>query len=64
WGEHKAKLLIDDSKAYNLCCTPFVGGHTDELASWECLAISTDGHPLKALAITLLFIIPHATDVE
>ncbi|KAG2063002.1 hypothetical protein BDR04DRAFT_1039389, partial [Suillus decipiens] len=65
WGEHKAKLLINDPKAYNLCCTPFAGGHADGLAWWERLAVSADGHPLKALAITLLSIVPHAaSDVE
>ncbi|KAG2068136.1 hypothetical protein BDR04DRAFT_791758 [Suillus decipiens] len=40
WGEHKAKLLIDDPKAYNLCRTPFAGGHADGLAWWERLAVS------------------------
>ncbi|KAG2062427.1 hypothetical protein BDR04DRAFT_1123947, partial [Suillus decipiens] len=38
WGEHKAKLLIDDLKAYNLCRTLFAGGHADGLAWWERLA--------------------------
>ncbi|KAG2353490.1 hypothetical protein BDR07DRAFT_1495575 [Suillus spraguei] len=64
WGEHKAKLLIDDLQAYNLCRTPFAGGHADGLAWWEHLAVSADRHPLKALAITLLSIGPHAADVE
>ncbi|KAG1772556.1 hypothetical protein EV702DRAFT_924169, partial [Suillus placidus] len=43
---------------------PFSGGHADGLAWWESLAVSADGHPLKALAITLLSIVPHAADVK
>ncbi|KAG1750064.1 hypothetical protein EDB19DRAFT_1585149, partial [Suillus lakei] len=42
----------------------FSGGQTDGLAWWESLAVSADGHPLKALAITLLSIVPHAADVH
>ncbi|KIK44650.1 hypothetical protein CY34DRAFT_784253 [Suillus luteus UH-Slu-Lm8-n1] len=64
WGEQKAKLLVNDLKAYNLCRAPFSGGQVDGLAWWESLAVSAEGHPLKALAITLLSIVPHAADVE
>ena len=31
---------------------------------WECLEISADQHPINALAITILAIIPHAADVK
>jgi hypothetical protein len=64
WEEQKAKLLIDYLKAYNLCHAPFSGGHADGLVWWESLAVSTDGHPLKALAITLLSIVPYAADIK
>ncbi|KAG1809605.1 uncharacterized protein BJ212DRAFT_1279210, partial [Suillus subaureus] len=53
-----------DFKAYNLCRAPFSGGQAYGLAWWESLAVSADRHPLKALAITLLSIVPHAADVE
>ncbi|KAG2066236.1 hypothetical protein BDR04DRAFT_947052, partial [Suillus decipiens] len=56
--------LTNDFKAYNLCHMPCAGKHADGLAWWKHLAISADRHPLKTLAITLLFIVPHATDVE
>ncbi|KAG1843774.1 hypothetical protein DFJ58DRAFT_853521 [Suillus subalutaceus] len=64
WGEQKAKLLVDDLKAYNLCCAPFSGGQADGLAWWESLTVCGNRHPLKALAITLLSIVPHAADVK
>ncbi|KAG2058709.1 hypothetical protein BDR06DRAFT_980167 [Suillus hirtellus] len=51
----KAKLLVNNLKAYNLCHTPFSGGHVDGLVWWESLA---------ALAITLLSIVPHAADIK
>ncbi|KAG2055818.1 hypothetical protein BDR06DRAFT_981777 [Suillus hirtellus] len=51
----KAKLLVDDLKAYNLCCTLFSGGHVDGLAWWESLT---------AFAITLLSIVLHVADVK
>ncbi|KAG2069028.1 hypothetical protein BDR04DRAFT_1055974, partial [Suillus decipiens] len=31
---------------------------------WESLTVSANRHPLKALAITLLSIVPHAADIE
>ncbi|KAG2074775.1 hypothetical protein BDR04DRAFT_1229041 [Suillus decipiens] len=58
WGEQKVKLLIDDLKAYNLCRTPFAGGHADGLTSWESLAVNANRNPPMTLAITLLSISP------
>ncbi|KAG2075185.1 hypothetical protein BDR04DRAFT_1228939 [Suillus decipiens] len=64
WGEQKAKLLIDDLKAYNLCRTPFAGGYADGLTWWKSLVVSANRHPPKALAITLLSISPKQANLR
>ncbi|KAH7920574.1 hypothetical protein BV22DRAFT_1107611 [Leucogyrophana mollusca] len=64
WSEAKAKKLIDDMKQYHLCRAPFAGGQPDGLTWWEGLTVSAEEHPLKALAIVLFSIVPHAAEVE
>jgi hypothetical protein len=54
WNEEKAKWLIKDLKQYYQCRGPFAGGHASVLDWWECLPISAESHPVKALAIVLL----------
>jgi hypothetical protein len=51
-------------KQYYQCKGPFAGGQADGLDWWENLPISAESHPLKALAITILSIVPHTADVE
>ncbi|KAG2360986.1 hypothetical protein BDR07DRAFT_1288367, partial [Suillus spraguei] len=43
---------------------PFAGGQADGLAWWENLPVNSDAHPLKAFAIIILSIVPHAAEVE
>jgi len=64
WSKAKADALVLDLKAYNLCHAPFAGGQADGLAWWENLPISSEKHPLKAFAIIVLSIVPHAAEVE
>jgi hypothetical protein len=42
----------------------FVGGHKDALTWWENLPTTAKKNPLKALAITIHYIVPHAAEVE
>lgn len=64
WDKIKAAKLITDIQTYHLSRSPFAGGTADGLAWWEHLTISSEDHPLKAFAITILSIVPHAGDVE
>ncbi|KAI5990358.1 hypothetical protein EDC04DRAFT_2911953 [Pisolithus marmoratus] len=50
--------------AFPWILAPFAGGQADGLAWWEHSPVSADAHPLKALAVTILSIVPHAGDVE
>ncbi|KAF9235775.1 hypothetical protein BU15DRAFT_89437 [Melanogaster broomeanus] len=54
WKQSKAVALISDIRTYNLGRAPFAGGQAD----------SAEAHPLKAFAITILSIVPHAGEVE
>ena len=53
-----------DIQTYHLSQAPFVGGTADGLTWWEHLTISSEDHPLKAFAITILSIVPHAGDIK
>lgn len=64
WDKIRAAKLITDIQTYHLSQTPFAGGTADGLTWWEHLTISSEDHPLKAFAITILSIVPHAGDVE
>ena len=64
WDKIKAVKLITDIQTYHLAWSPFAGGTTDGLVWWEHLIISSKDHSLKAFAITILSIVPHASDVE
>jgi len=64
WGEQKAAALAKDLLDYHKCKGPFSGAMADGLQWWESLTASAEKHPLKALAITLLSVVPHAAEVE
>ncbi|KAG2358163.1 hypothetical protein BDR07DRAFT_1295829 [Suillus spraguei] len=64
WSKAKADTLVIDLEAYNVCHAPFAGGQADGLAWWENLPVNSDAHPLKAFAIIILSIVPHAAEFE
>jgi hypothetical protein len=64
WKEGDAQKLVENMKQYYQCKGPFTGGQADGLDWWENLPISGESHPLKALAITIFSIVPHAANVE
>ena len=57
-------VLQDDLKQYYQCKGVFIGGHKDALTWWENLPTTANKNPLKALAITIHSIVPHAAEVE
>jgi hypothetical protein len=64
WGEARARALVENLQEYHQVKGPFVGGRRNSLEWWENLPISGEKYPIKALAITLLSIVPHAGEVE
>ena len=64
WAESRARALVENLQQYHQVKGPFVGGHRNSLEWWENLPISGEKYPIKALAITLLSVVPHAGEVE
>ncbi|KAG1855718.1 hypothetical protein DFJ58DRAFT_659773 [Suillus subalutaceus] len=64
WSEQLAKMLVADLKEYHKCSGVFSGGQADALDWWETLPVSAERCPLKAFAIIIHSIVPHAADVE
>jgi len=64
WSELDAAKVIDDMKLYYQRQAPFTGQEKNSLAWWQALPISGNLRPLKALAIVVFSIVPHAGDVE
>ncbi|KAI5822122.1 hypothetical protein K523DRAFT_257477 [Schizophyllum commune Tattone D] len=64
WERPQVELLAHDLHQYNAVKEPFVGGAGDGLEWWESLPVSTESHPLKTMAITILSIVPHSAEVE
>jgi hypothetical protein len=64
WTKERATRLGEDLKQYYQCKGPFVDGSKNGLDWWENLPTTADKNPLKALAITILSIVPHAGEVE
>jgi hypothetical protein len=64
WSKVQANRLQDDLKQYYQGKDVFVGGHKDALTWWENLPTAAEKNPLKALAITIHSIVPHAAEVE
>ena len=64
WDEAEAKSLVFNLKEYQKCTGVFSGGQADALDWWECLPVTAKQCPLKAMAIMLHSVVPHAADVE
>jgi hypothetical protein len=64
WTKERATCLREDLKQYYQCKGLFVGGSKNGLEWWENLPTTADKNPLKALAIIILSIVPHAGEVE
>ena len=64
WSEDQARKLTGDIKLYYHGNPPFQGGTADGKDWWKSLVVSASVHPLKALAIKIFSIVPHAAEVE
>ena len=64
WSEDQARKLMGDIKQYYHGNPPFQGGAADGKDWWKSLVVSASTHPLKALAIKIFSIVPHAAEVE
>ncbi|KAH7925705.1 hypothetical protein BV22DRAFT_1010684, partial [Leucogyrophana mollusca] len=64
WGEAEAKQIVYDLKEYYKFAGIFAGGQANALEWWESLPVTADQCPLKAMAIIIHSIVPHAADVE
>lgn len=64
WQQARAGLLVDNLRQYFQCQGPFIGGQQDGLGWWKSLAINPEQFPLKAFAIVILSVVPHAGEVE
>ncbi|TFY74737.1 hypothetical protein EWM64_g9275 [Hericium alpestre] len=64
WTEQAAMQLIRDIKIYYNGEPPFAGGSANAKDWWTNLTTSAADHPLKALALKIFKIVPHAADVE
>lgn len=60
WSKADAKSLIYNLKEYHKCVGIFAGGQTNALDWWECLLVTITQCPLKAMAIILHSVVPHA----
>lgn len=59
-----AQNLARDLKVYHNGDAPFNGGKSDGKDWWKSLVVNVNSHPLKALAIKLFSIVPHAAEIE
>jgi len=59
-----ATKLAADIKAYFHAQALFQGGKSDGRDWWKSLLVNVTSHPLKAMAIKLFSIVPHAGEVE
>ena len=64
WSKEMATALLRDIKGYFHAHAPFQGGKADGRDWWKSLLVNVTSHPLKALAIKLFSIVPHAAEVE
>ena len=64
WSKEMAQNLTKNLKAYHNGEAPFIGGIADGKDWWTSLLVDLTSHPLKALAIKLFSIVPHAAEVE
>ncbi|KAN0081360.1 hypothetical protein V8E55_008984 [Tylopilus felleus] len=63
-GEAEAKSLVHNVKEYQKCTGVFAGGQANALEWWATLPVSAKQCPLKAMAVILHSVVPHAADVE
>ncbi|KAI0637583.1 ribonuclease H-like domain-containing protein, partial [Trametes polyzona] len=64
WTKESAKQLIIDIEQYSQGNTPFTGGTIDTVSWWKSPLIASEKHPLKAMAIRVLSIVPHSAKIE
>jgi len=64
WSKEMATALLRDIKGYFHAQAPFQGGKADGRDWWKSLLVNVTSHPLKALAIKLFSIVPHAAEVK
>ena len=64
WLKEMATKLAADIKTYFYAQAPFQGGKGDGRDWWKSLLVNITSHPLKAMAIKLFSIVPHAGEVE
>lgn len=64
WSKPKTEQLLANLKEYIQLKGPFTGGEPDSLSWWENLTVRSNEYPLKAFAIAILKIVPHAAEVE
>ncbi|RDB15798.1 hypothetical protein Hypma_003642 [Hypsizygus marmoreus] len=64
WSMDQATQLVTDIKDYYHGRGPFQGGHRNAAEWWGSLSVSVSKRPLKAFAIKIFKIVPHAAEVE
>ncbi|KAN0080283.1 hypothetical protein V8E55_009849 [Tylopilus felleus] len=64
WSESEAKSLVYDLKEYQKCTGAFAGAQADALGWWEQHPVTAKQCPLKAMAIILHLVAPHAANVK
>ncbi|KAF8162669.1 ribonuclease H-like domain-containing protein [Crassisporium funariophilum] len=64
WPKEMAQNLTKDIKAYSQGLAPFLGGKADRKDWWMLLIAPVNSHPLKAMAVKLFSIVPHAAKIE
>ncbi|KAN0101259.1 hypothetical protein V8E55_001243 [Tylopilus felleus] len=64
WSESEAKSLVYDLKEYQKCTGAFAGAQADALGWWEQRPVTAKQCPLKAMAVILHSVVPHAADVK
>jgi hypothetical protein len=64
WTKEQATQLMADIKAYSMGAVPFQGGKADARDWWKSQLVSAADYPIKALAIKIFSVVPHAAEVE
>ena len=64
WSKDTVTKLIQDIGKYHRGEAPFAGGIADARAWWNGLPITHGQCPLKAMAVRIFSIVPHAAEIE
>ena len=64
WSESEVKSLVYDLKEYQKCTGAFAGAQADALGWWEQRPVTAKQCLLKAMAVILHSVVPHAADVK